>query len=55
MDKDYQNTPWCTCNKMGKCIGCMIEEKVKECYGTQGLAFLKAHIEASDGEKGGNK
>ena len=41
-----ENTPdtWCTCNNTGTCLGCMIEKKIKECYGTQGLAFLLAHV-----------
>lgn len=35
---------WCTCKNMGTCLGCMIEKKIKECYGTQGLAFLLGHV-----------
>lgn len=41
---DAVKVPWCTCNKMGTCLGCEIEKKVKECYGKLGLAFLKAHL-----------
>ena len=40
--------PWCTCNHMGVCLGCMIEKKVKELYGTQGLAHLLAHLKEGD-------
>jgi len=35
---------WCTCSNRGICLGCAIERLVKEYYGTQGLAFLLAHV-----------
>ena len=40
--------PWCTCNHMGVCPGCMIEKKVQKLYGTQGLAHLLAHLKEGD-------
>ena len=45
-------SPWCDCKKdgkcQGKCLGSNIEHTVKEAYGTQGLAFLKAHLREGD-------
>jgi hypothetical protein len=35
---------WCTCNNMGICLSCAIERLVREHLGTQGLAYLLAHI-----------
>lgn len=43
-EEEMAKLPWCCCNGRGTCMGCMIEAKVKECYGTDGKAFLKAHL-----------
>lgn len=49
--------PWCDCGKdgkcQGKCLGSGIERVVKDYYGTQGLAFLKAHVK-EENIMGGN-
>ena len=40
--------PWCSCSGRGTCIGCMIEEKIRYFYGTDGLAFLRAHLKGDE-------
>ena len=42
---------WCTCGNMGRCLGCDIEKKILECYGKQGLAFLREHLKKEDNSK----
>ena len=42
--EEAAKAPWCTCNKMGTCLGCQIEKRVKESYGKVGVAHLKAHL-----------
>ena len=57
-DPEILLAPWCDCRKggecQGKCLGSNIERTIKEAYGTQGLAFLKAHL-IDNNMVGGNK
>ena len=36
--------PWCLCARAGTCIGCLIEAKVQDAYGAQGLRWLQGHL-----------
>ena len=38
---------WCTCDNKGKCLGCHIERLVREHLGTDGLAYLLAHVKGN--------
>lgn len=47
-----EDSNWCTCKDDGRvnqCLGCAIERRVKEYFGSQGLRFLKQHLK--DDEK----
>jgi len=39
---------WCCCEGKGTCIGCLMETKIRELYGEDGVNFLWENLKDRD-------